>query len=221
MEQFKKQLLEISIELQALKFGEFTLKSGRKSPYFFNLGLFCKAKDLKVLSEAYAKRIIQSGIKFDVLFGPAYKGIPLATLVSSKLYELGGEEYADICFSYNRKEKKDHGEGGMIVGGDIGGKRVLIIDDVMTAGTAINEAYTILKQSNAEVVGIITSLDRQEIAPGSGTQHSTTKTVSLRYNIPVFSIITLEDIVEYVKPNLSEENLKNLESYRLRYGAKD
>ncbi|GMM34719.1 orotate phosphoribosyltransferase [Saccharomycopsis crataegensis] len=219
MESFKTQLLDIALEINALKFGEFTLKSGRKSPYFFNLGLFANAKDLKTLAESYANTIIKSKLQFDVLFGPAYKGIPLAALVAVKLYELGGEDYANLSFSYNRKEKKDHGEGGMIVGPSLTGKKVLIIDDVMTAGTAINEAYSIIKNEQAEVVGIVTSLDRQEVAPGS--ELSTTATVSKRFNVPVFSIITLADIVAYLKPTLTAEQLQNIENYRAQYGAKD
>lgn len=218
MESYKTELLDIALQAEALKFGEFTLKSGRKSPYFFNLGLFAKAKDLKTLAEGYAKAIIASKLRFDVLFGPAYKGIPLAALVSVKLYELGGDDYAGLAFSYNRKEKKDHGEGGSIVGPSLQGKQVLIIDDVMTAGTAINEAYEIIKQEGAQVVGIITSLDRQEIAPGS--EFSTTTTVSKRYGIPVLSIINLDDIVTYLKPTLSEEQLQKIQDYRNQYGPK-
>lgn len=218
MESYKTELLDIAVSIQALKFGEFTLKSGRKSPYFFNLGLFASARDLKTLAESYARTIIASKIKFDVLFGPAYKGIPLAAIVAVKLYELGGEEYANLSFSYNRKEKKDHGEGGMIVGPSLKGKSVLIIDDVMTAGTAIGEAYTIIEKEEAKVVGIVTSLDRQEVAPG--LEYSTTETVSKKFNIPVLSIINLDDIVEYLGSSLTAEQLQSIKNYRGQYGAK-
>ncbi|GMF00374.1 unnamed protein product [[Candida] boidinii] len=132
-ESYKLKFLEDALEIKALKFGEFTLKSGRVSPYFFNMGLFSSGRSLSNIATAYAKAIIDSNIEFDILFGPAYKGIPLAAITVTKLYEIGGEKYANIGYSFNRKEAKDHGEGGNIVGCDLKGKKILIIDDVMTA----------------------------------------------------------------------------------------
>ena len=159
MKAYKRNFLELSIKMGVLKFGEFTLKSGRNSPYFFNAGLFNTGYAAAALGKYYADTIIESGIEFDMIFGPAYKGIPLATLSASAL-----AEYHNINkpFAYNRKESKEHGEGGVIVGAPLEGK-VLIIDDVITAGTAVKEVYNLIESTGATIAGLIISLDRQEI----------------------------------------------------------
>lgn len=215
MKSFQTSFLDLALESQALKFGSFTLKSGRQSPYFFNLGLFNTGKLLSTLATAYAEAIINSGLKFDILFGPAYKGIPLCAITVAKLAELDPENYANVGYSFNRKEKKDHGEGGSIVGCSLEGKTVLIIDDVMTAGTAINEAFSIIAGEKGQVVGCIIALDRQETTADS--DKSATQAVSARYGIPVTSIVTLADIASHLKDKLSAENLAAIAEYRLKY----
>ncbi len=212
---YKQQFLDCAVEAQALKFGMFTLKSGRHSPYFFNMGQFNTARYLDELCTAYAHAIIDSGVKFDVLFGPAYKGIPLASVTVTKLYQLGGAEYADIGYSFNRKEKKDHGEGGSIVGTALKGKKVFIIDDVMTAGTAINEAFDIIKSEGGNAVACVIALDRMETTKDS--EKSATKAVSERHGVPVVSIVNFDDIVERFRSKLSEKQLNDIQDYRDKY----
>lgn len=212
---FKESFLQAALDAQALKFGTFTLKSGRISPYFFNMGLFNTAATLSVLGESYARAIIDSGIEFDILFGPAYKGIPLAAITVTKLYEIGGEKYANIGYSFNRKEKKDHGEGGSIVGCSLKDKRVLIIDDVMTAGTAINEAFEIITNEGGNAIACIIALDRMETTKDSN--ECATKIVSKRYGVPVLSIVSFDDIVETLKSQLTEEQMKSILEYRKQY----
>ncbi|ODV86973.1 hypothetical protein CANARDRAFT_21952 [[Candida] arabinofermentans NRRL YB-2248] len=213
--QFKLKFLEDALEIDALKFGSFTLKSGRQSPYFVNMGLFSSGKSLSNLASAYAKAIIDSGIEFDVLFGPAYKGISLAAITVTKLYEIGGDKYANVGFAYNRKEKKDHGEGGSIVGADMTGKKVLIIDDVMTAGTAINEAFEIISSVNGKTVGCIIAVDRQETVKDSDV--SAVTAVKQRYGVPVLSIVSFDDIIEQLKNVLTEEQMSAVLEYRKQY----
>ncbi|QPG76949.1 hypothetical protein FOA43_004343 [Brettanomyces nanus] len=215
MSEYKDKFLDSALETKALKFGSFTLKSGRQSPYFFNMGQFSTGKSLDQLCNGYAHAIIASGIKFDVLFGPAYKGIPLAAVTVTKLFQLGGEEYANIGYSFNRKEKKDHGEGGSIVGSPMKGKRVIIIDDVMTAGTAINEAFGIINEEKGKSVGCVIALDRQETTKDSNK--SATKAVSEKYNVPVLSIVSFDDIVEKLKDKLTPEQLQAISDYRRKY----
>lgn len=215
MQSFQTAFLDLALESQALKFGLFTLKSGRQSPYFFNLGLFNTGKLLSTLASAYAHAIIASGIEFDILFGPAYKGIPLAAITVAKLAEIDAEKYGNTGYSFNRKEKKDHGEGGSIVGCELAGKKVLIIDDVMTAGTAINEAFTIIGAEKGEVVGCIIALDRQETTADSHL--SATQVVGVRYGIPVSAIVSLSDIISYLSAKLSPENLAAIKEYRAQY----
>ncbi|KAG7882025.1 hypothetical protein KL907_000629 [Ogataea polymorpha] len=212
---YKVKFLKDALDVQALKFGSFTLKSGRTSPYFFNMGQFSTAAALSNVATAYAQTIIESGLEFDVLFGPAYKGIPLAAITVVKLYELGGDKYANIGYSFNRKEKKDHGEGGMIVGCPLKDKRILIIDDVMTAGTAISEAFDIIKNENGQAIGCIIALDRQEVVKDS--DQSATAAVSKRYNVPVLSIVCLDDIIENLKDQLTKEQLDMILGYRQQY----
>lgn len=220
LEDYQKNFLDLAIESQALRFGSFTLKSGRQSPYFFNLGLFNTGKLLSNLATAYAIAIIQSDLKFDVIFGPAYKGIPLASIVCVKLAEIGGSKFQNIQYAFNRKEAKDHGEGGSIVGATLKGQRILIIDDVMTAGTAINEAFEIIAKEEGEVVGSIIALDRKEVVNTESKEGlSATQSVSKRYGIPVLSIVNLNDIISYLEGRISPEERKKMEEYSQTYGA--
>ncbi|KAK6204552.1 orotate phosphoribosyltransferase [Scheffersomyces amazonensis] len=219
MESYQTEFLNVALESNALKFGSFTLKSGRQSPYFFNLGFFSTGKLLSTLASSYAKAIIKSGIKFDILFGPAYKGIPLVAITAAKLAELDPENFGDIGYAFNRKEKKDHGEGGSIVGAELKGKKILIIDDVITAGTAINEAFQIIKGESGIVAGCIIALDRQETTADSNL--SATQGVSQKYDVPVIAIVTLTDIIDILKDRIAPEDLKSMEAYRVNYSPKD
>lgn len=218
MASYKSSFLQLALDSQALKFGKFTLKSGRESPYFFNLGLFNTGKLLSNLATSYAEAIIASGLKFDILFGPAYKGIPLAAITVAKLAELDPINYGDIGYSFNRKEKKDHGEGGSIVGCNLKDKKILIIDDVITAGTAINEAFEIISNEKGQVVGCIIALDRQETTATDPTK-SATQAVSEKYQIPVLSIVNLGEVISILNGKINDEDLKSIEQYRSKYGA--
>lgn len=215
MHEFQTSFLDQALDSHALKFGSFTLKSGRQSPYFFNLGFFNTGRSLLALATSFAKSIIASGIQFDVLFGPAYKGIPLAAITVVKLSELDPKNYGHVGYSFNRKEMKDHGEGGTIVGSELHGVRVMIIDDVMTAGTAINEAFGIIERQKGTVVGCIIALDRQETTVNS--EKSAAQAVSERYGVPVVSIVTLANIIEHMKEKLTTEQLAFIEKYRTQY----
>lgn len=220
LEDYQKNFLDLAIESQALRFGSFKLKSGRVSPYFFNLGLFNTGKLLSNLATAYAIAIIQSDLKFDVIFGPAYKGIPLASIVCVKLAEIGGSKFQDVQYAFNRKETKTHGEGGNIVGASLEGNRVLIIDDVMTAGTAINEAFEIIAAARGQVVGSIIALDRQEVVSTDDREGlSATQSVSKRYGIPVLSIVSLTHIINYLDGRITPEEKREIEQYRQTYGV--
>ena len=188
MEEYKRNFLELAIKQDVLTFGEFILKSGRKSPYFFNAGFFNTGQALADLGQYYANAIIESGIEFDMIFGPAYKGISLAALSSAALAE---HHQINKPFSYNRKEKKNHGEGGVIVGAPLNGN-VLIIDDVITAGTAVKEAFNLIENSNAKVAGLIVSMDRQEIGVNG---KSAIQELKDNFNIPVASIAKLDDLI--------------------------
>ncbi|HLR87220.1 MAG TPA: orotate phosphoribosyltransferase [Wenzhouxiangella sp.] len=208
-----KQFLQLSVECQALRFGNFTLKSGRQSPYFFNAGLFSTGRAIDGLASCYAHAIADSGLEFDMLFGPAYKGIPLATATALCLFRDHG---MDKPFAYNRKEAKDHGEGGTIVGAPLAG-RVLIIDDVMTAGTAINEALSIIRAARAQPAGVAIALDRQEVAPG----HSRSAVEQVRdLGLEVISVARLQDLLEWLRhKGQPEADLDAMLGYRQRYGA--
>ncbi|AQZ10409.1 URA5 (YML106W) and URA10 (YMR271C) [Zygosaccharomyces parabailii] len=220
LEDYQKNFLDLAVESQALRFGQFTLKSGRTSPYFFNLGLFNTGKLLSNLATAYAIAIIQSDLRFDVIFGPAYKGIPLASIVCVKLAEIGGSKFQDIRYAFNRKEAKDHGEGGSIVGATLEGRRILIIDDVMTAGTAINEAFEIISSNKGQTVGCIIALDRQEVVSTEDREGlSATQSVSKKYGIPVLNIVSLTHIIQYLDGRISPEDKKDIEEYRNKYGV--
>lgn len=220
LEDYQKNFLELAIECQALRFGDFTLKSGRQSPYFFNLGLFNTGKLLSNLATAYAIAIIQSDLKFDVIFGPAYKGIPLASIVCVKLAEIGGSKFQDVQYAFNRKEAKDHGEGGNIVGASLEDKRILIIDDVMTAGTAINEAFDVIGNAGGKVVGTIIALDRQEVVNLEDKDKlSATAAVSKKYNIPVLHIVNLSHVISYLETRMGADEKNKIEEYLQVYGA--
>jgi orotate phosphoribosyltransferase len=213
MQAYKKEFIDLSLELGVLRFGEFTLKSGRVSPYFFNAGLFNTGYAAARLGRYYAAAIAASNIKFDMLFGPAYKGIPLAALAAASLAE---HQDLDVPFSYNRKEAKAHGEGGSIVGASLRG-RVLIVDDVITAGTAVREAYQIISAAGAEVAGLAISLDRQERGQGS---FSAVQELKQSLNIPVSSIIQLNDLIDILEESSEyAEYLEPVVAYRKKYGV--
>ena len=214
MENYKQKFIEMSIQIGALKFGEFELKSGRVSPYFFNMGLFSTGQALKSIGDFYASALEESNIEFDMLFGPAYKGIPLASVMSASLFM---NHDKDVPFVYNRKEKKDHGEGGRIVGPPLSGK-IVIVDDVITAGTAIKEASQIIRETGAEISGIIIAIDRQEKGAG---EYSAVQEASSKLGVPVISIVNLDQILAFVKNSSSEleDHVEAIENYRKEYGA--
>lgn len=211
MEQYQKDFVDFTLETGVLKFGEFTLKSGRISPYFFNAGLFNKGSHLSELGKFYAQAIEASALKFDVLFGPAYKGIPLAAATSIALNDSYNH---NVPYSFNRKEAKDHGEGGSIVGHPLEGD-ILIIDDVITAGTAIREAQDIIQNCGANAKGVIVALDRQEKGKG---ELSAIQEVEQIFGITVLSIINLSHIIDYLKTSDDSKILAKIESYRAKYG---
>ncbi|MEE9304501.1 MAG: orotate phosphoribosyltransferase [Thiotrichaceae bacterium] len=213
MKDYQKDFLDFAITSNVLCFGEFQLKSGRISPYFFNAGLFQTGSALSKLADFYAQSILESGIEFDMLFGPAYKGIPLAAVTAAALYEKHGKDYP---YAFNRKEAKDHGEGGTIVGAPLAGK-VLVIDDVMTAGTAIREAADIVSAQGAEFAGVAISLDRQERGQGD---LSAVQQTEQDYGIKVSSIVGLHDVIQHVSSSMTDDNLlANINAYRKRYGC--
>jgi len=213
MQAYKREFIDLALELGVLRFGEFTLKSGRVSPYFFNAGLFNTGYAAARLGRYYAAAIAASDIKFDMLFGPAYKGIPLAALAAASLAE---HQDIDVPFSYNRKEAKAHGEGGSIVGAPLRG-RVLIVDDVITAGTAVREAYQIISAAGAEVAGLAISLDRQERGQGS---FSAVQELKQSLSIPVSSIIQLNDLIDTLEESSEyADYLEPVVAYRKKYGV--
>jgi orotate phosphoribosyltransferase len=208
----KNQFIEFVMQAGVLKLGEFTLKSGRKSPYFFNAGLFNTGAQLSTLAQGYAATLAESGVDFDILFGPAYKGIPLAATTCVALSE---KHAIDKPYAFNRKEAKDHGEGGNIVGHALQGK-VMIIDDVITAGTAIREAIDIIKANGAEPAGVLIALDRMEKGKGN---LSAIQEVEAEYGIPVISIINLHDIIAYIQTQPDMQHyLDAMMAYRSEYG---
>jgi len=216
MKTYQKEFIEFAIAQGVLRFGEFTLKSGRTSPYFFNAGLFNSGLALAKLGRYYAEAIKESGISFDVLFGPAYKGIPIA---SAAAIALADQHDRDVPWCFNRKEAKTHGEGGSLVGAPLEGN-VLIIDDVITAGTAIREVMAIIAQTDARPAGVLVALDRQE--RGKGTL-SAIQEVERDFAIPVISVVTLAQVTEYLAsvPDANGEygqHLDDIQAYRQRYG---
>ena len=213
MRAYKEEFLDLSLELDVLRFGEFTLKSGRVSPYFFNVGLFNTGYAAAKLGRYYASAIADSEIEFDMLFGPAYKGIPLVVLAASALAE---HHDLDVPYAFDRKEAKAHGEGGNIVGAPLNGK-VLIVDDVITAGTAVREAQQIVNSAGANTAGLVISLDRQEIGKDS---RSAVQEVEQTLRIPVISIVQLEDLIDMLEESAEyNEHLEPVVEYRKKYGV--
>ncbi len=207
---YQKDFISYALDCGVLKFGEFELKSGRVSPYFFNTGLFNTGAQLGKLGQFYAQALIQSNIKPDILYGPAYKGIPLVSATAIAYAQLTGE---DIPFAFNRKEAKDHGEGGLLVGSPLLG-RVVILDDVITAGTSVRESVEIINQANAVPAGVLIALDRQEKGQNNS---SAIQEVENSFNMPVVSIITLANIVDYLTANASDQ-LDSIKAYQHLYG---
>jgi orotate phosphoribosyltransferase len=213
MREYQKAFIEFALSREVLRFGEFTLKSGRLSPYFFNAGLFNTGRALARLGRYYAEAIVERGVEFDVLFGPAYKGIPLA---ATTCIALADHHARDVPYSFNRKEAKAHGEGGQIVGSPLQG-RILIIDDVITAGTAIRESMQLIENAGATPAGVVIALDRQERGQG---ELSAIQEVEQQYGIPVLSIVKLENLISYLaeQPTM-QTNLTAVQAYRDRYGV--
>ena len=212
---YQTEFIELCTQLGVLRFGSFTLKSGRESPYFFNAGLFNTGAAIAAVGRAYADALAASDLNFDMLFGPAYKGIPLVTITAAALAE---QHRRSVPFAFNRKEAKDHGEGGQIVGSPLKG-RVLIVDDVITAGTAIRESIEIIVSSGAAPAGVLLALDRQERAPGS--DFSAVQEVRSQYQIPVVSVINLSDLMQHVSQSGQAAELSSMRLYRERYGLAD
>ncbi|WDD98910.1 orotate phosphoribosyltransferase [Thalassomonas actiniarum] len=212
MKDYQREFIEFALAKQVLRFGEFTLKSGRTSPYFFNAGLFNTGGDLAKLGRFYASALVDSGIDFELLFGPAYKGIPIATTTAVALAD---HHDIDMPYCFNRKEAKSHGEGGNLVGSALAGK-VMLVDDVITAGTAIRESMEIIKANGAELSGVLIALDRQEKGQG---ELSAIQEVERDFNTRVISIVSLGDLITYLedKPEM-EQNLKNIKQYREDFG---
>jgi len=212
MQQYKRDFIEFALQREVLKFGEFTLKSGRVSPYFFNAGLFNTGKDLAKLGQCYAAALVASKIEFDVLFGPAYKGIPIATTTAVALADKHG---VDTPYCFNRKEKKDHGEGGNLVGSALTGN-VMLVDDVITAGTAIRESMALIQQNQASLAGVLIALDRQEKGQG---ELSAIQEVERDFNTQVVAIVTLADVIEFLQSRDDfQQHLPAVQAYRDQYG---
>jgi orotate phosphoribosyltransferase len=211
MQRYQEEFIRYAIECSVLRFGDFTLKSGRRSPYFFNTGLFDTGARLGRLGEFYAEAMLHSGVRADVLYGPAYKGIPLACATAIALARKTGEE---IPFAFNRKEAKDHGEGGSLVGAPLKGS-VLILDDVITAGTSVRESVEIIRGAGADPRGVLIALDRQEKGRG---EVSAVREVSDQFHMPVHSIIALPDIIEYLAAAGRSRELEAIRQYRSEFG---
>jgi len=212
MKAYQREFIEFALEKQVLKFGEFTLKSGRKSPYFFNAGLFNTGRDLARLGRFYAAALADSGIEFDVLFGPAYKGIPIATTTAVALAD---HHDVDTPYCFNRKEAKDHGEGGNLVGSALEG-RIMLVDDVITAGTAIRESMEIIKANGADLAGVLVAIDRQEKGKG---ELSAIQEVERDFGCAIISIVSLTDLVTFLEEKGTDpEHLEAVKAYRAEYG---
>lgn len=210
---YQKEFIEFAIRHHVLRFGEFTLKSGRLSPYFFNTGLFNSGASIARLGRYYAETVVRAGLPFDMVFGPAYKGVPLAVATTIALAELHGR---DLPYAFNRKEAKDHGEGGMTVGAPLAG-RVLIVDDVISAGLSVGESIALIRAAGAEPAAVVVALDRRERSQGT---LSAIQEVAQRHGIPVLSIISLDDIVACLgeMPDM-EPAVRAIRGYRERYGV--
>lgn len=212
MQEYKRDFIEFAIKRNVLKFGEFTLKSGRTSPYFFNAGLFNTGRDLAKLGQFYASALQAEKVDYDVLFGPAYKGITIASATAIALSNCFGE---DVPFCFNRKEAKTHGEGGSLVGSPLHGN-VLLVDDVITAGTAIRESMQIINEQNANLAGVLIALNRQEKGTG---ELSAIQEVERDYDTKVFSIVTLADVVEYLREDdANADAIASINRYREQFG---
>ena len=217
MQQYQLTFIDLALRREALRFGHFTLKSGRESPYFFNAGRFSDGEAAAVLGQCYAAAIVHSGLGFDMIFGPAYKGIPLATATVAALWSVHGRA---VPYAFNRKEAKDHGEGGQVVGAPLAG-RVLIVDDVITAGTAVRESLDLIRGAGAQPVGVALALDRQERGRGDRTA---VQEVEQEHGLRCVSIITLADLIEALslprdgRAPISAEQLTQLRTYQRRYG---
>ena len=212
MKAYQRESIEFALEKQVLKFGEFTLKSGRKSPYFFNAGLFNTGRDLARLGRFYAAALVDSGIEFDVLFGPAYKGIPIATTTAVALAD---HHDVDTPYCFNRKEAKNHGEGGNLVGSKLEG-RVMLVDDVITAGTAIRESMELIQANKADLAGVLVAIDRQEKGKG---ELSAIQEVERDFGCAVISIVSLTDLITYLEQQGNNtEHLEAVKAYRAQYG---
>lgn len=213
MKVYQQRFIDLAVASEALTFGQFTLKSGRVSPYFFNAGRFSSGAALWQLGRCYADLLNDAGAEFDVLFGPAYKGIPLAAACACAM---AADHGRDVPWGYNRKEAKDHGEGGTLVGADLTGRRVLVIDDVITAGTAVREVKALLDQAGATLAGVVIGLDRQERGRG---MVSAIREVEQEFAVPVYSIIALEHIVAWLRDRGATAELAAVERYRSEYGV--
>ncbi|MFZ2726346.1 MAG: orotate phosphoribosyltransferase [Methylococcaceae bacterium] len=210
---YQKDFIEYALSLGVLTFGQFQLKSGRISPYFFNTGLFNTGSSLGKLGQFYAQALHHSTVDFDILYGPAYKGIPLVSATSIAYAQLTG---TDTPFAFNRKEVKDHGEGGLLVGAPLQGK-VIIVDDVISAGTSVNESVEIIEQAGATAAGVLIALNRQEKGQG---EISAIQEVEQRYNMPVIAIISLENIIDYLTNHSNDSSLlSRIKEYQACYGA--
>ncbi|MDK9737775.1 orotate phosphoribosyltransferase [Vibrio sp. D404a] len=212
MKAYQREFIEFALEKEVLKFGEFTLKSGRKSPYFFNAGLFNTGRDLARLGRFYAAALADSGIEFDVLFGPAYKGIPIATTTAVALAD---HHDVDTPYCFNRKEAKDHGEGGNLVGSALEG-RIMLVDDVITAGTAIRESMEIIQANGADLAGVLVAIDRQEKGKG---ELSAIQEVERDFGCAIISIVSLTDLVTFLEEKGTDATqLEAVKAYRAQYG---
>ncbi|KAB7769177.1 orotate phosphoribosyltransferase [Xanthomonas maliensis] len=215
MTDHRTRFLQLALQADALRFGEFTLKSGRLSPYFFNAGRFDSGAKMAQLAQCYADAVDAAGLDFDLLFGPAYKGIPLATAVACAYAGRG----RDLPLAFNRKEAKDHGEGGTLIGAPLAGRKVLIVDDVITAGTAIREALAIIRAAGATPAGIVVALDRQEIAHEQD-RRSAAQAVAAEAGIPVVAVANLADLLDFAAGNTDLVGFREpLLAYRGRYGT--
>ena len=212
---YQREFIELCMRLGVLKFGVFKLKSGRESPYFFNAGLFSSGAAIAAVGNAYADAVVASDISFDMLFGPAYKGIPLVTATTAALAEHHG---IDLPFAFNRKESKDHGEGGLIVGSPLKG-RVLIVDDVITAGTAIRDSIEIIRAAGAHPAGVLLALDRQE--RGTVSPLSAVQEVREQFGMPVIAVVSLSDLMQHMGTLGRDADLAAMAAYRDRYGLAD
>ena len=218
MQDYQLTFIDLALSRQALRFGQFKLKSGRESPYFFNAGLFSDGEAIAVLGRCYGAAIARASLPFDMLFGPAYKGIPLVAAAAAALFEHHGR---NVSYAFNRKEAKDHGEGGSIIGAPLAG-RVLVIDDVVTAGTAVRESLALIRREGARPAGVVFALDRQERGQGA---LSATQEIEREHGIPCVSVVTLADLIEALsRPGaersvISEDQLTLLRAYRQRYGV--